>query len=116
MLRGARLRSSGTRPLVAVLSVLDDKDAAGMLAALAPRCARAVFTRSSNRSALPPAVLESLWRQVGGADGRDRGRSGRGARACARSPAGRTARCSSTGSIYLLSDLARAGATGETAR
>ena len=56
----------GERPLVAVLSVLDDKDAAGMLAALAPRCARAVFTRSSNRGALPPAVLESLWRQVGG--------------------------------------------------
>ena len=58
----------GERPLVAVLSVLDDKDAAGMLAALAPHCARAVFTRSSNPSALPPAVLESLWRQAGGAE------------------------------------------------
>jgi dihydrofolate synthase/folylpolyglutamate synthase len=96
------------RPLVAVLSVLDDKDAAGMLAALAPHCARAIFTRSSNRSALPPAVLESLWRQVGGreaeivagpVDALER------ARLAARDEGAVLV----TGSIYLLSDLARAG-------
>jgi dihydrofolate synthase / folylpolyglutamate synthase len=97
------------RPLVAVLSVLDDKDAAGMLAALAPRCAGAVFTRSSNPNALPPAVLESLWRQVRGAEAeivadpvaaleRARARAGDGGAVLA------------TGSIYLLSDLARARA------
>ena len=107
---GAALDSLvGDRPLVAVLSILDDKDAAGMLAALAPRVTRAIFTRSSNRSALPPAVLESLWRQVGG-------RSGEiiadpvPALERARLAAGREGAVLVTGSIYLLSDLARAGA------
>jgi dihydrofolate synthase / folylpolyglutamate synthase len=93
--------------VTAVLSVLDDKDAAGMLAALAPRCAAAVFTRSSHSSALPPAVLESLWRQVGGPEAEivadpvaalERGRT----------VAGERGAVLVTGSIYLLSDLARA--------
>jgi dihydrofolate synthase/folylpolyglutamate synthase len=97
----------GARPLVALLSVLDDKDAAGMLSALAPHCMRAVFTRSSNPSALPPAVLESLWRQAGGPEAEivtdptaalDR----------ARALAGRSGAVLATGSIYLLADLARA--------
>jgi len=97
----------GDRPLTAVLSVLDDKDAAGMLAALAACCERAVFTRSSNPSALPPAVLESLWRQAGGRGGEvvpdpvD-------ALARARAAAGTGGAVIVTGSIYLLSDLARA--------
>jgi len=97
----------GDRPLTAVLSVLDDKDAAGMLAALAACCERAVFTRSSNPSALPPAVLESLWRQAGGRGGEvvpdpvD-------ALARARAAAGAGGAVIVTGSIYLLSDLARA--------
>ena len=99
----------GDRPLVAVLSVLDDKDAAGMLSALAPRCTRAVFTRSSNRSALPPAVLESLWRQVGGRDG-EIVADPVAALARARLAAGQDGAVLATGSIYLLSDLARAGA------
>lgn len=98
---------AGGRPLTAVVSVLDDKDAAGMLAALAPHCERAVFTRSSNPSALPPAVLESLWRQAGGRGGEivadpvialERGRAAAGADGAV----------IVTGSIYLLSDLARA--------
>jgi dihydrofolate synthase/folylpolyglutamate synthase len=99
----------GERPLVAVLSVLDDKDAAGMLAALAPCVTRAVFTRSSNRSALPPAVLESLWRQVGGREAEivaDPVAALERARLAA-APEGAVL---ATGSIYLLSDLARAGA------
>jgi len=97
----------GGRPLTAVVSVLDDKDAAGMLAALAACCERAVFTRSSNPSALPPAVLESLWRQAGGRGGEvvpdpvD-------ALARARAAAGAGGAVIVTGSIYLLSDLARA--------
>jgi dihydrofolate synthase/folylpolyglutamate synthase len=93
-----------------VLSVLDDKDAAGMLAALAPRCAGAVFTRSSNPNALPPAVLESLWRQVGGAEAEivaDPVAALERARARAEDRGAVLA----TGSIYLLADLARAGAT-----
>jgi dihydrofolate synthase/folylpolyglutamate synthase len=114
MLRGLAALAGG-RPLVAVLSVLDDKDAAGMLGALAPHVGRAIFTRSTNRSALPPAVLESLWRQVGGGEAEivadpvaalDR----------AREAAGEGGAVLATGSIYLLSDLARAGATGQRAR
>jgi dihydrofolate synthase / folylpolyglutamate synthase len=114
MLRGLPALA-GDRLLVAVLSVLDDKDAAGMLGALAPHVGRAIFARSTNRSALPPAVLESLWRQVSGGEAEivadpvaalDR----------AREIAGEGGAVLVTGSIYLLSDLARAGATGERAR
>ena len=97
----------GDRPLTAVVSVLDDKDAAGMLTALASCCERAVFTRSSNPSALPPAVLESLWRQAGGGHAEvvaDPVAALAGARAAA-GPGGAVL---VTGSIYLLADLARA--------
>jgi dihydrofolate synthase / folylpolyglutamate synthase len=99
----------GDRPLLAVLSVLDDKDAAGMLSALAPRCAGALFTRSSNPNALPPAVLESLWRQVGGQDA-EIVADPVAALERARLAAGHEGAVLVTGSIYLLSDLARAGA------
>ena len=96
----------GERPLVAVLSILDDKDAAGMLAALVPRChAGASSPRSSNRSALPPAMLESLWRPA---------RRARPARSWPTRPRRSSGRVRAagpegavlvTGSIYLLSDL-----------
>jgi len=97
----------GDRPLTAVVSVLDDKDAAGMLAALAACCERAVFTRSSNPSALPPAVLESLWRQAGGRGG-EVVPDPVAALARASAAAGTGGAVIVTGSIYLLSDLARA--------
>ena len=78
----AALRDAvGERPLVAVLSVLDDKDAAGMLRELVPLCAGAVFTASRNPRALSPATLASLWSQLSGPAGRDRGRPARGGRA-----------------------------------
>jgi dihydrofolate synthase/folylpolyglutamate synthase len=99
----------GDRPLIAVLSVLDDKDAAGMLSALAPRCARAFFTRSSNRSALPPAVLASLWRQAGGPEA-EIAPDPVDALERARAAAGADGAVLATGSIYLLSDLAQARA------
>jgi dihydrofolate synthase / folylpolyglutamate synthase len=54
------------RSLVAVLSILADKDAAGMLSALLPHCRSLVLTASHNPRALPPATLESLSRQLGG--------------------------------------------------
>jgi dihydrofolate synthase/folylpolyglutamate synthase len=98
----------GERPLVVVLSILDDKDAARMLAALAPLCAGAVFTRSSSPGALPPAVLESLWRQVGGPPG-DIVAEPLAALQRARETAGADGAVLVTGSIYLLADLARAG-------
>jgi dihydrofolate synthase/folylpolyglutamate synthase len=53
------------RPLGLVLGVLDDKDAAGMLAALLPLCERAWFTAPPSQRALPPATLQSLARQLG---------------------------------------------------
>ena len=51
--------------LVAVLSILDDKDAAGMLAELLPACDAVVFTSSQNPRALPPPTLQSLGIQLG---------------------------------------------------
>jgi dihydrofolate synthase/folylpolyglutamate synthase len=52
-------------PLALVLGVLEDKDAAGMLAALLPRCERAWFTAPPSSRALSPAALQSLARQLG---------------------------------------------------
>src|SRR5439155_285162 len=59
----------GERPVTAVVSILEDKDAAGILSSLVPLCEGAVFTRSSRQGVLPPAVLESLWGQLGGSGG-----------------------------------------------
>jgi dihydrofolate synthase / folylpolyglutamate synthase len=53
------------RSLGLVLGVLEDKDAAGMLAALLPLCERAWFTAPPSQRALPPATLLSLARQLG---------------------------------------------------
>src|SRR6202035_5957184 len=53
------------RGLVLVLGVLEDKDAAGMLAVLLPLCDRAWFTAPPSQRALPPATLLSLARQLG---------------------------------------------------
>ncbi|MHB1568618.1 MAG: bifunctional folylpolyglutamate synthase/dihydrofolate synthase, partial [Solirubrobacteraceae bacterium] len=57
---------AGHDRVVAVVSVLDDKDAAGMLAALLPACDALVVTSSQNPRALPPPTLQSLARQLGG--------------------------------------------------
>ncbi len=48
-----------------VMGVLEDKDAASMLAALLPACARAWFTAPPSPRALSPAALQSLARQLG---------------------------------------------------
>jgi dihydrofolate synthase / folylpolyglutamate synthase len=50
--------------LALVLGVLEDKDAAGMLAALLPLCERAWFTAPPSSRALSPAALQSLARQL----------------------------------------------------
>jgi dihydrofolate synthase/folylpolyglutamate synthase len=99
------------RRLIAVISILDDKDAAAMLSSLLPFCAGTVFTRSSHERALSPATLESLAGQLGGPAGEvvadpvsalDR----------ARELAGPEGAVLVTGSIYLLSDLVRAALMG----
>jgi dihydrofolate synthase / folylpolyglutamate synthase len=55
----------GERPLALVLGVLEDKDAASMLAALLGSCERAWFTAPPSARALSPAALQSLARQLG---------------------------------------------------
>ncbi len=52
-------------PVALVLGVLEDKDAASMLATLLPLCERAWFTAPPSSRALSPAALESLARQLG---------------------------------------------------
>jgi dihydrofolate synthase / folylpolyglutamate synthase len=53
------------RPLALVLGVLEDKDAARMLAELLPLCECAWFTAPPSSRALSPAALQSLARQLG---------------------------------------------------
>ncbi len=95
------------RPLGLVLGVLEDKDAAGMLATLLPSCEQAWFTAPPSQRALPPATLLSLARQLGferavcepqaaralaAAQGWARAREGGGG-------------VLATGSVYLIGDL-----------
>ncbi len=53
------------RRLALVMGVLEDKDAASMLAALLALCERAWFTAPPSSRALSPAALQSLARQQG---------------------------------------------------
>jgi dihydrofolate synthase/folylpolyglutamate synthase len=98
----------GARPLVAVVSVLDDKDAAAMLRALLPRCAAAVFTASAHPRALPPATLASLAGQLGGPPS-EIVAAPHAALARARELAGPGGAVLATGSIYLVADLVAEG-------
>jgi dihydrofolate synthase/folylpolyglutamate synthase len=50
--------------VVAVVSILDDKDAAAMLRSLAPLCDALVLTSSHNPRVLPPPTLSSLLDQL----------------------------------------------------
>jgi dihydrofolate synthase/folylpolyglutamate synthase len=93
------------RPLMLVLGVLEDKDAARMLVQLLPLCECAWFTAPPSSRALSPAALQSLarqlafdavvcepqpWRALTAA--RQRARERRGA-------------VLATGSVYLIGDL-----------
>jgi dihydrofolate synthase/folylpolyglutamate synthase len=92
--------------LVAVVSILEDKDAAGMLAALLPSCSAVVITSSRNPRALPPPTIASLARQLGGPPTEVVG-SPQAALARARELAGPGGVALATGSIYLIADLLR---------
>jgi dihydrofolate synthase/folylpolyglutamate synthase len=92
------------RPLIAVVSILDDKDAAGMLGELLPHVAGLVLTRSLNPRALPPATLASLAAQLGGPPS-EIVTDPRAAVARARELAGPGGAVLATGSIYLVADL-----------
>jgi len=102
------------RRLIAVVSILDDKDATAMLRALLPACDRIVFTRAHHERALSPATLESLSGQLG-ADSYETRSDPRAALERAVELAGPGGAVLATGSIYLLSDLAGAGRTARLA-
>jgi len=94
------------RRLVAVVSILDDKDAAGMLARLLVHCEAVVCTACSSPRALPAATLASLVGQIGGA-GATVVPGPHRALARARELAGEDGVVLATGSIYLIGDLIR---------
>ena len=94
----------GDRELVAVVSVLDDKDAAGMLRALIGNSRAMVFTASRNPRALPPATLASLAEQLEGPPS-EVVRDPHAALRRARDLAGPGGAVLATGSIYLVADL-----------
>jgi dihydrofolate synthase / folylpolyglutamate synthase len=91
-------------PVIGVISVLDDKDAAGMLAKLLPTCDALIFTSSQNPRALPPPTLQSLSRQLHGPPS-EIVRDPRAAVTRARELAGEGGIVIATGSIYLVADL-----------
>ena len=98
----------GRSPVVAVVSVLDDKDAAGMLSVLMPACDRLVLTTTQNPRVLPPATLKSLAAQLGGPPAEVVGDPWR-ALALARERAGKDGLVVVTGSQYLIGDLLAGG-------
>jgi dihydrofolate synthase / folylpolyglutamate synthase len=94
------------RRLVAVISVLDDKDAAAMLGALLPLCDGVVFTANANPRALSPATLQSLAGQLDGPPAHVEA-DPRRALQVAKRIAGEEGVVLATGSIYLIADLLR---------
>jgi dihydrofolate synthase/folylpolyglutamate synthase len=94
------------RRLVAVVSILDDKDAAGMLRRLLVHCDAVVCTACTSPRALPAATLASLVGQIGDV-GATVVMSPQRALARARELAGEQGVVLATGSIYLIADLLR---------
>jgi dihydrofolate synthase/folylpolyglutamate synthase len=92
-------------PIALVLGVLEDKDAAGMLAPLLEMCERAWFTAPPSARALSPAALQSLARQLGfeaASCEPEPSRALAEARSWAR---GRGGVVLATGSVYLVGEL-----------
>ena len=97
---------AGHDRLVAVVSILDDKDAAGMLSALLPCADALVLTASRNSRALPPPTIQSLAGQLDGPPS-EIVRDPHAAVRRARELAGPEGVVLATGSIYLIADLVR---------
>ena len=94
------------RPRVAVVGVLEDKDAAGMLETLLPHLDHVVFTRPANPRSLSPATLTTLAEKLGGPPV-ETVPGPQAAVARARELAGPNGVVLATGSIYLIADLVR---------
>jgi dihydrofolate synthase / folylpolyglutamate synthase len=102
------------RPTALVLGVLEDKDAAGMLAALLGVCERAWFTAPPSSRALSPAALQSLARQLSFDAVACEPTPWRALEEARRWAAQRGGAVLVTGSVYLVGDLlsrVRAGGT-----
>jgi dihydrofolate synthase/folylpolyglutamate synthase len=95
----------GGRPTAVVLGVLEDKDAAGMLAALLGVCERAWFTAPPSSRALSPAALQSLARQLGFDAVACEPVPSRALAEARRWAAARAGAVLVTGSVYLVGDL-----------
>lgn len=108
---------AGRRPIVLLVSVLEDKDAAAMLAALVPFADAVVFTRCSSPRALSPGTLAALTDQLpsGVPERCETVAEPVAALARAAAIAGPAGAVVATGSIYLVGDLMRARA-GDAAR
>jgi dihydrofolate synthase/folylpolyglutamate synthase len=96
--------AAGRAPRVAVVSILDDKDAAGMLSELRSACDALICTRSHNPRALSPGTLQSLVGQLDGPPAQIVAEPGK-ALGRARELAGASGLVLATGSIYLVADL-----------
>lgn len=89
--------TEGRRPLVGLVSIVSDKDAAGMLDLLRPHLDALVLTRSANPRALAPEALATGGGEVVG--------DPRAALGRARVLAGPGGAVLATGSIHLVADL-----------
>jgi dihydrofolate synthase/folylpolyglutamate synthase len=102
------------RRLIAVASILDDKDAPEMLRILLRDCAGLVATANTNPRSLSPATLASLARQLGGPEAALE-TDPAAALALGRELAGPDGMVVATGSIYLVGDLRAGRRPGERA-
>jgi len=100
------------RRLVAVVSVLDDKDAAAMLASLLALCAGVVYTASANPRARPATELATLAGPLPDGVVSRVEKDPRRALVLARELAGPEGVVLATGSIYLVADLVRPAGAG----
>jgi dihydrofolate synthase / folylpolyglutamate synthase len=95
----------GPAPIALVLGVLEDKDAAAMLAALMPVIARAWFTAPPSSRALSPAALQSLARQLGFEETVCEPKPARALAQARRWAGEHRGAVLATGSVYLVGDL-----------
>jgi len=92
-------------PPALVLGVLEDKDAAGILRTLLPRCRRAWFTAPPGPRALSPAALLSQARQLGFDDAECEPRPERALAEARRWASEHGGGVLVTGSVYLVGEL-----------
>lgn len=112
----ALLRALGeagaSHPVVACVSILDDKDAATMIAALGEVVDRFVFTRSAHPRSVDPARLVEVAAKMAGESPSEIVEEPHAALAAARREAGPAGTVVVTGSLYLIADLGRPPGAG----